>query len=471
MKNLRDFCNSKAKLVLNLNIFALCLFILLVPIMINNPNNPIFPSPIDGKIQLSEIAFFLLFIVWIKDLIQKKIRITPTFFNFFVGLYLVCSLLSLINSDDLGMSLVAVCGLIYLVIIYFIFAGIKNRSSFELVIIIWLVASLVCIFVGVIGLVLYYIFGVSTSLIKVYPQFPFVGSIFRIISTFPTSKMLSSYLTISIPMAFCLFLVTKNRTRKKWLVLAVIIMVVAMVFTFSRGWIGFGVSLLVLLPLFQKEWINRLVKPFLIVIIVTSFLVVNLISVWNITSIKAANLERKENRAYHKYSWPVSEGKTTFLRVDISYEYMSYFLLKKAAIRMVQEHPLTGVGLGMFNENIRNLRERGELPKGIELFDPHSTFFGQAAETGLLGLLALLALLFFFGYHTYAISKSIDDFYWKTFLYGFLASFLGLVVAGIDMDIMNFRFLWVLFGLAITVQRLAFEEQKEKNAIPVPIED
>ena len=69
----------------------------------------------------------------------------------------------------------------------------------------------------------------------------------------------------------------------------------------------------------------------------------------------------------------------------------SRLALWKAGLRMVQQHPLRGIGLNNFRPLVGQYEETGETFLNVA----HNTYLEVAAETGLPALLAFLAILYF----------------------------------------------------------------------------
>ncbi len=149
--------------------------------------------------------------------------------------------------------------------------------------------------------------------------------------------------------------------------------------------------------------------------------------------------------------------------VEIGYMDTIYYRLKMVAIEMILDHPLIGVGLNGFNNEIRKYKKDGKLPDIFPALDPHCMFLGKTAQTGLIGLIALVILW------GKAIRKALDmsstsrDNYLQIISWALFASLVGFVIQSIDMDIMNFRFLWFLFALVFIIERLELTSHNMSN--------
>jgi len=128
----------------------------------------------------------------------------------------------------------------------------------------------------------------------------------------------------------------------------------------------------------------------------------------------------------------------------------SYLALKRAGLSVGSKHVLLGVGPGEFNKYLPEEKKLGVYPEHLPDYDPHSTWVGAFAETGILGLLGLIVLtisggLFCMRRSTSAIWASSD------LMLPVGVSILLLLIASVSLDIMNFRYLWAPFGLLVGV--------------------
>jgi hypothetical protein len=88
---------------------------------------------------------------------------------------------------------------------------------------------------------------------------------------------------------------------------------------------------------------------------------------------------------------------------------------------------------------------------------------GRTAQTGLIGLIALVFLW------SKAIRKALNmsftakSNYFQILSWAMFSSMVGFVIQSIDMDIMNFRFLWFLFALVFIIERLELTSHNMSN--------
>jgi O-antigen ligase len=139
---------------------------------------------------------------------------------------------------------------------------------------------------------------------------------------------------------------------------------------------------------------------------------------------------------------------------EIGYIDTTYYRLKRVAIEMILDHPLIGVGLGGFNDEIRKYKKDGKLPDIFPAMDPHCMILGKAAQTGLVGLIALVILWGKSIRKALNMSFTSRDNYFQIISWAMFSSMVGFVIQSIDMDIMNFRFLWFLFAFVFVVESL-----------------
>ena len=442
----------------NVESIGLILLILSIPIMINTPGNPLFPEPIGAKIQIVDFIFLFLLAAWLYKLCHNQIRFNRTSLAVPLVFYLVASLLSLLNSSNLKVSFVEFIGILYLItLFYLIVNAVRDRNTFEMVINSWLITSALIAFLGILGVFLAYVFGINTFLVKEYASFPYLGNIYRAYSTFGVNaKFVSSYLTISFPICLALLLNSKAGKKRLFYYVTLILFICVLFFTFSRGWLGLAVAIYLVLSRFQRsEKYYRYLKVLTAIFIILFGLFICLISRWQFVDLQIEKIT-VENTTNIKPGIAFTDNSEELdkARTEIGYIDTTYYRLKKVAIEMVMDHPLIGVGLGGFNDEIRKYKKDGKLPDIFPAMDPHCMILGKTAQTGLVGLIALIILWWKVIRKALNMSFEARDNYYQTISWAIFSSLVGFVIQSIDMDIMNFRFLWFLFALVFIIERL-----------------
>ena len=451
----------------NVESIGLILLILSVPIMINASGNPLFPEPIGAKIQIVDFIFLFLLAAWLYKLCHNQIRFNRTSLAVPLVFYLVVSLLSLLNSSNLKVSFVEFIGILYLItLFYLIVNAVRDRNTFEMVINSWLITSALIAFLGILGVFLAYVFGINTFLVKEYASFPYLGNIYRAYSTFGVNaKFVSSYLTISFPICLALLLNSKAGKKRLFYYVTLILFICVLFFTFSRGWLGLAVAIYLVLSRFQRsEKYYRYLKVLTAIFIILFGLFICLISRWQFVDLQIEKIT-VENTANIKPGIAFTDNSEELdkARTEIGYIDTTYYRLKKVAIEMVMDHPLIGVGLGGFNDEIRKYKKDGKLPDIFPAMDPHCMILGKTAQTGLVGLIALIILWWKVIRKALNMSFEARDNYYQTISWAIFSSLVGFVIQSIDMDIMNFRFLWFSFALVFIIERLELTSQNISN--------
>lgn len=125
---------------------------------------------------------------------------------------------------------------------------------------------------------------------------------------------------------------------------------------------------------------------------------------------------------------------------------------------LFREHPWSGVGLGHFRDYPLQAKTilQEHAPSFANRFpndwflvprDPHSTYQGLAAETGILGIgmwcLFLVILVRSLGR---AMARTPDAMQRQQLL-ALLAGIIGFMVQGVYLDILSLRYFWCLVAL------------------------
>ena len=121
------------------------------------------------------------------------------------------------------------------------------------------------------------------------------------------------------------------------------------------------------------------------------------------------------------------------------------------ALHMVQDFPITGVGLGMFDHVLDLLYPMQMVTLETNIYHPHNVFLFQAVSSGLPGLVALLALLLLLAVMALQSARQAQrGGMWPLTigLAGALAAYLGHGLFDSPTSFIRASaILWTLFGL------------------------
>lgn len=122
----------------------------------------------------------------------------------------------------------------------------------------------------------------------------------------------------------------------------------------------------------------------------------------------------------------------------------------KAGLRMVKEHPLAGIGLGEFKNEMVKYNDPGDTFASIA----HNTYLEVAAETGIPTLLAFIAMLFF-TYRNLGRVRRLSANTGPPMLYvaatGLQAGFTGFFVGAffLSAEYLKLFWLWVFLSMVL----------------------
>lgn len=390
-----------------------------------------------SKLQIPELIFIPLFLVWLIR-IGKDFFITRQKINSLEGSLVLLSGIYIASSAYSGSerSWMETIGLIYLFFVFLIFktsvtalprVTLFIRNAF-------VTCGIIAAFAGITGFLLY-MSGINSPLAwdtqRPYPYFGYAG---RAQGFADTPNMLLNVLGICFLIFYSHY---TTLTQKKPLHLSIlIVLMLGILFTFSKS-----IILLIICTLYIWSSRNIIVRRgkmmtavsaialFLLFILLTHVLVVKKANVnWQMLTEEAYSLDH-----------PFMETEGYY------FVFTNYAVNKKAAVDIGLNNFWTGVGPGNFNNELNTLKENGDYPSYFPNYDPHSTFLGVFAETGIAGFACLMFIFF-------SVVKQLRKLHKQGQAYnsihtGLTACFLFLAMEAISLDILNFRHLWILLGL------------------------
>lgn len=369
------------------------------------------PEPLQ-QVQLTELLF--PFILWsFRQEIIRTLRQYPIFFTA-AGCYVAANLVSASLSGDASALLEASArGYLVLlsgvVIAHTVCYGRKQLSD------VWLAGTILVAILGLVGYFLYAITDINVwRWVATFQDYPYLGEVTRLRGT---AQVYGMWVMLLLP-GFCLA-----------------------VAKFSLGQIPLWAALLIaaaILPTLSKEILLLLIAAILLssASVRQKWLWGTMLSIllWGGTHYIVTSADTAQASGY-------TSGQTSIDVLGLKVVESVYLPIKRVGLRVGEQNPWFGVGPGKFHEQSTSVVFPGELPQEFGSFDPHSTWTGAFAETGLVGSVGLIFVIVALFYHRPA-SMTV----WAT------VALLFLIVS-IFKDVMNFRGLWVIIGLYLATSK------------------
>ncbi len=346
----------------------------------------------------------------------------------------VAPLPSLLVTPDVSTSAIAEAKRLYVGAVFVVFAVcFKRHGSRGLLLVLVRAAAVTCA-ICLLAAVVYMLTGQTAPLIGLPNPLPYVGTVLRVWGGADSAEMFGNYLTVVWPVAFAFAI--ESRARLRW-TLILVLLLAGMVLSFSHAVGGFAVAALVAAwPLLTTGgWrAGRILGAAAVIALVV---LVNLMLTITVRDVRwVQDRDSDVPTADYVYAFQPPEGANR-VAVAVSYNPMSYFLLKQVAWRAFLVAPWTGTGLGTFHRVTGRAYEAGILHRPYRAIDPHSTVFGALAETGVGGA-AAAALLFA---AALTLKPRPDAPAWL--VRALKGGVLGVAVNSLNADVLNFRFLWI----------------------------
>ena len=417
---------------------AIFLYLLLIPLGW---------SPFPWNLQWADLVFVGLFLTLCATRQLKPWSVRPV--DLVMGLYLVGSLASFLRTSDVHQSALEFLKQVSLVGVYFVFGTIGSHPRTCQNILVWYagIATLLAT-VTLLAFLAHLAWGISVSWVGDPSSIPVLGRLVRMKGTLHSPALLCNYLTVALPLVIGLA-ADPHRPgglRTSWWWVALPILVVVALSTVTSSVVGFlAAGLVSLWGLLASTRFQRVLRAWLAAAIVGLAIVVNLmmlVSVRHVTWSSGTNPQI--SAPPYVYAFQDHDAGAQELTIQITYNPMSYYLLKRVAVEAFRRAPLTGVGVGTFPMETERAYQQGKLHVPYRAMDPHSTWFGRAAEAGLIGLGGLMLLVGAVGWMARRVSVR-PSAGWIT--RAFAAGCVGLLVNSLNVDILNFRFLWMALGL------------------------
>ncbi len=371
---------------------------------------------------LSLISFIILFRGSFKNCVR-----TP--FGFPVIILILTGLISISVALNRNASLIALlCAVIAIIMFYLIVIYMRFKPEHCKIIISLVIISFSIIIIA--GL-LQFIFNKYSTWMDVTLPNGTVEHRGRLNSFFIFPNSFSASIVLVLPLIFsAIFLKKLNLFYKIILFMLFAMGIFCLISTYSRaGWIGFAVAAVVIIYLLGQK------KRFILIPLIVFILI-------SLSLLLCIHKETLKSYVFHNYS----DKSRQFIFVK--------------SLKMLKEHPLTGIGIGNFHYVYPLYMLPGEetLPEEVSRpWHAHNLFLNMAVEMGLPGL---IAFLWFILSIFMQIRMSItEDMEYKEILYGIIAGLTGFLIFNqIDFvmgDVKSgiYFFIILAFGAGLSMKR------------------
>ncbi|HTL48436.1 MAG TPA: O-antigen ligase family protein [Verrucomicrobiae bacterium] len=246
-----------------------------------------------------------------------------------------------------------------------------------------------------------------------------------------------------LPLGF--FLMNMQKKKAWWLLLPFLIMFRGIMVTFSRGgYVACAVGLYAITFVRSRGL-------FALLIVASIFAVFNpWILPGGIRDRMAQTLEHKSSSA-SSGSLMGEEGEP-----HLEASAQSRLDIWKAALQLIKENPIFGVGYGLFPIRIR------EIWKGGIEIDAHNTYVILATEQGIPCVIIFLIIVFMSIGYSWHLFLATQEPFTKAFSLGVIGGLFGLLAANMFGSRLNHEevasYFWIILAL---VMRLTILEKKE----------
>jgi hypothetical protein len=381
---------------------------------------------VDAKLQPTEVIFALLFplALWAYG---KRLWLQQTSLMWGLVAYVLANVVSASVAGQLPAFLEAF-GRLYLVLLALVVAvwvNERREPRARKVLDAFLYATMAlaaCSYAGYFAAVL----GYGNSLVHVYGNYPYLGTLFRASGFTGGPGMLIIVLLLPTIYAW-----RSWREGRKSLIWFAFLLPLAGL-TFSKEILLLGLGLLLVDPWFRGR--GRRMQGWLIGAVAVVF--------WFGTHyiVQLRQPVDESSLAGTEYT----SGNLVWVGEQYQLLETSYTALKRAGVSVSRKYPIFGVGPGQFSHHLAAEQAAGVYPAHLLHYDPHSTWLGALSETGIGGLLGLLLLSVLLYLSFRRLPLDGPDAGVVLCLQTFLVL---LLILSVSKDVANFRFVWVVIGV------------------------
>lgn len=260
----------------------------------------------------------------------------------------------------------------------------------------------------------------------------------------------SACLVCTLPIAFCLYKLSKKKIHRLFLKAVIIVLLIATFLSFSRGaWLALMVGALGAYVLHKK-----LLKQSLLVVVSLMIVALGWLSYKNnYTKLRP----QFEQTIYHDEFGKHMQATVTLKDVSNAERFFRWV----AGVKMVIAKPLTGFGANSFYANYKSYTDihfRTWVSKNVDHSTVHNYYLLLAIEQGLPGMLLFIALLIVMLFKAQALYHSFQNNAYKAISLAIGTILIMIAVINtindmIETDKIGSLF-WLSLGLLLLLDKL-----------------
>jgi len=398
-----------------------------------------------GKAILADFVFCVLSAVWLVGIVLKKVRFPARPVVFIAGALILANVLSFLNSVYMRGSILNFAGSIYLILIFVVFSSVISSDAglfFKIIKTIFFAAVVVSV-IGISAVLGYRLLGIMefSPLLLLSSTRTTVVSFPRLGSTLALPEMFINFSIIGLACTMIIWYMNKDFFKVILsMYLSIFIIIAANMLAYSRSLAGLFLTGAVGSFLVRaKDRFYRFIVPVFCVLAAGFMFMSIATSIWSV----------------YPLTFDLGSGQGN-ARIEFNRTPDIRAMLKDAALRITASHPIFGIGQGMFPGNFIDYIDKDKYKATLALssitaerpaIDPHSSYFGTLAETGIIGFGAMAALIVYLigrSIRSFACSDKTDIAFAHRWLF---AAFIGYLLNAIYVDIFTMRFFWLALSL------------------------
>ena len=439
------------------------LLIFLIPFLAISPWEKHFGVP-GGVLYAALVVVFLVWLTVIKPTLLKwkNIRQVPLLIPLL--LFVAAGLVSLVRMAVIrGIynirqdNLVETGYLIFSVVFYWAIVNfVDNRQKLVRSIVVFVAAASTASVYGLARMILYM---VGSKYGEAY-----AWTVPRLAATAGEPQVFGGFIITILPLAVAVVLFRITALKNGWNFLAIPVLVLAVLMTYSAGaWAGFGLALVFLAVWLPYYNFRQAVSVFLIFVVVGLSIVLidktiypNYLEAFNSITYKFTGKVPPPAKFQNKDTYQVLRENSGLTPNSKDAKYMESLRSKverswfrEALWSMFKSSPVLGIGPGNFEKDYSRFRPTGsEDPPYIP--KPHNQYMEILAETGLVGSVAFAAVIICLAAGLYRAwcGGARED---RKLLIAMTASLLAVGVHGYSFGILVHVQVWLLLALTVAL--------------------